>query len=199
MLGARPASLLVAPALAAFVMYGLVTVEPRYVAPFALLLFAGLVPPWATDDLSRRLRVGFAVGAVAMLPLVVHQLRVDAAYWRGSAQARANVVAALGARGVGAGSRLGFIGEAYDAYWARRGRFRFVALVPSAEAGRFWALDSAGRAAVVEHMRARGAVAVVAEAPPVGLSVAGWRRLPPAGVPTPDLIVSGEVNASAER
>ena len=49
LLATRPSPLLVVPALAALALYALVLVQSRYVAPFALLLFAGLVPPWATD------------------------------------------------------------------------------------------------------------------------------------------------------
>lgn len=196
---ARPSAVLVVPALAALGMYALVTIQPRYVASFALLAFAGLVPPWAVDALTRRVRIGFAVGAVAALPLVAYQARVDATYWRGTEQARANVVAALAARGIGPGSRLGFIGEAYDAMWARQGRLRFVTLVPSAEAGRFWALDADGRAAVIAHMRAQGASAVIAEAPPLGVDVDGWQPLPSAGVPKAELLVAGFVAGSAPR
>jgi len=189
LLAMRPAPVLVVPALAALALYALVLVQSRYVAPFALLLFAGLVPPWATDALSRRLRVGFAVGAVASLPLIAYQARVDGSYWHGSAQQRANVVAALAARGVGSGSRIGFIGEAYDARWARTARLRFVSLVPLVEAPRFWELDPGGRAAVLSHMRQQGAQAIVAEAPPLGVDLGGWERLPSAGVPRSELIV----------
>ena len=185
----RPSPTLVVPALAALALYALVLVQSRYVAPFALLLFAGLVPPWATDALSRRLRVGFAVGAIASLPLIAYQARVDDSYWRGSAQARANVVAALAARGVGPGSRIGFIGESYDALWARAARLRFVSLVPLVEAPRFWELDPVGRAGVLLHMRQQGAQAIVAEAPALGVNIDGWERLPSAGVPRPELIV----------
>ena len=181
--------MLVVPALTALALYGLVLVQSRYVAPFALLLFAGLVPPWATDALSRRLRAGFAVGAVASLPLIAYQARVDGSYWHGSAQARANVVAALAARGVGPGSRIGFIGEAYDALWARTARLRFVSLVPLAEAPRFWELDPVGRAAVLLHMRQQGAQAIVAEAPALGVDLGGWEPLPSAGVPRSELIL----------
>jgi hypothetical protein len=172
-------------------MYALVLVQSRYVAPFALLLFAGLVPPWLRDDLSRRIRLGFAVGAVAGIPLVAHQVRVDATYWRGSATSRSSVVAALAARGIGPGTRIGFIGEAYDALWARQARLRFVSLVPSAEAPRFWELDAGHRAAVLAHMQQHGAEAIVAESPAAGTSIEGWERLPSAGVPRPELIVYG--------
>jgi hypothetical protein len=81
------------------------------------------------------------------------------------------------------------VGEAYDALWARRGHYRFVSVVPSAEADRFWALDAAARARVMTHMRERGAVAIVAEAPVMGINTAGWEPLPPAGKPKPSLIV----------
>jgi hypothetical protein len=161
------------------------------VAPFALLLFAGLVPPWVTDDLSRRIRLGLAAGAVAGIPLVAHQVRVDAAFWRGSAKSRTNVVSALAARGIGPGSRIGFIGEAYDALWARQARLRFVSVVPSMEAERFWELDTAHRATVLAHMQEHGAEAIVAESPALGVNIDGWERLPSAGVPRSELIVYG--------
>ena len=189
LLAMRPSVMLVVPALAALALYALVLVQSRYVAPFALLLFGGLVPPWVTDTLSRRLRAGFAVGAVAGLPLIAYQARVDGSYWHGSAQTRANVVTALAARGVGPGSRIGFIGEAYDALWARTARLRFVSLVPLAEAPRFWELDPGGRAAVLLHMRQQGAQAIVAEAPALGVNVDGWEPLPSAGVPRSELIL----------
>ena len=188
-LATRPSLILVVPALAALVMYALVLVQARYVAGFALLLFAGLVPPWATDALSRRLRLGFAVGAVAALVLVAYQPRVDATYWRGTARTRANVVDALASRGIGPGTRIGFIGEAYDAYWARTARLRFVSLLPLAETQSFWNLDAAGRAAVLRHMQQYGAQAIIAESPSLGVNIDGWERLPSAGVPRSELIV----------
>ena len=190
-LATRPVVVLVLPALAVLATYALVLVQDRYVAPFALLLFAGLVPPWTTDDLSRRVRTGLATGAVIAAALVLHRARVDATYWRGSAASRSNVVAALAARGITPGSRVGFIGEAYDALWARQARIRFVSLVPLAEAERFWDLDTAGRAAVLAHMRDNGATAIIAESPALGVNIDGWERLPSAGVPRSELIVYG--------
>lgn len=189
LLAMRPSPILVVPALAVIAVYMLVLVQSRYVAPFALLLFAGLSPPWATDALSRRLRAGLAVGALAALLAITYQARIDASYWRGSTRTRANVVAALAARGVGPGSRIGFIGEAYDATWARTARLRFVSLVPLAETQRFWELDAGRRAAVLLHMQQHGAQAIVAESPAAGVNIDGWERLPSAGVPRPDLIV----------
>jgi hypothetical protein len=187
----RPSAILVVPSLAALAMYALVLVQSRYVASFALLLFAGLVPPWAMDAVSRRVRRGLAVGALASIPLVAHETRVDATYWRGTARTRANVVAALAARGIGPRSRVGFIGEAYDALWARPARLRFVSLVPSTEAERFWELDATRRAAVLAHMQQHGADAIIAESPALGVDIEGWERLPSAGVPRSELIVYG--------
>ncbi|HEX6052930.1 MAG TPA: hypothetical protein VFZ21_26870 [Gemmatimonadaceae bacterium] len=195
----HPAWVLVAPALAACAMYALILVQTRYVAPFALPLFAGLVPPWAVDDLTRRLRRGFAVGAVAVLPLVLHQVKVDTAAWRGSASVRESFVAALAARGIGPGTRLAFIGEAYDAHWARLGRLRFVTLLPRAEAPRFWHQDEVGRAKVLDGMTRAGAQAIIAESPVPGMSFAGWQRLPPAGAPSPELLLYGASAGVAQR
>jgi len=126
---------------------------------------------------------------VVALALIAHQMRVDATYWQGSARARTNVVTALSARGITPGTRLGFIGDAYDALWAREARLRFVSLVPRAEAAHFWALGPADRARVLAHMRAEGARAVVAEAPALGVDTSGWMELPPAGVPRSELMV----------
>ena len=123
------------------------------------------------------------------LALIAHQVRVDNTYWQGSARARTNVVSALAARGVTPGTRLGFVGEAYDALWAREARLRFVSVVPQAEAASFWALGASDRARVLAHMRAQGAGAVVAEAPALGVDTAGWVQLPSAGVPKAELMV----------
>jgi hypothetical protein len=180
-------------------MYALVLVQTRYIAPFVLLLFAGLVPPWAGDDLSRRLRTGFAVGAVALVPLMVHQVKVDATFWRGSAPVRANFVAALQVRGIGPGSRLGFIGDAYDAHWARQARVRFAVLLPRPEAPKFWRLDAAGRSRVLDRMVRSGTQAIVAETPPLGVDTAGWETLPSAGVPQPELLLYRSPSAVARR
>ena len=195
----QPAWVIVIPALAACAMYALILVQTRYVAPFALPLFAGLVPPWAIDNLSRRLRRGFAVGAVAVVPLVLHQVKVDTAVWRGSASVRESFVAAFAARGIGPGTRIAFIGDAYDAHWARLGGLRFVTLLPRAEAPRLWHLDEAERAKVLDGMTRSGAQAIIAESPVPGMSFAGWQRLPPAGAPSPELLLYGAATGVAQR
>jgi len=198
-LAMRPAWVVVVPALAACAMYGLVLVQTRYIAPFVLVLILGLVPAWAADDLSRRLRAGLAVGALAALPLVAHQVKVDTAYWRGSADIRAKLVEALAARGVGPGARLGYIGEAYEAYWARTGRMRFVTLLPRAEAPRFWQLGETERAAVIERMTRAGADAIIAEAPSSGVSTTGWEPLPEPGKSSPPLLLYATTQGVARR
>lgn len=185
----RPEPLLVIPALAGLAMYALLLVQDRYVAPFLVLLFIGLVPPWAVDELSRRVRAGCAAGAIVLLPLIAHQARVETAYWQGSEHARTQLLTALAERGVKAGARLGYIGDAYDALWARQGRFRFVTLLPRQEAPRFWDLGPAERAGVLAHMWEQGAGAVIAETPAAGVNTDGWESLPSAGVPRAELMV----------
>ena len=193
-LGLRPNAVLVVPALAALAMYALVLVQSRYVAPFAVLLVLGLVPPSSVDELSRRLRIGLATGAVAAVLSVIYQLRTDAPFWSGSASARANVVSALQARGIGAGTRLGFIGDAYDALWAHQAGVRFSVLLPRAEARRFWDLDAAARERILDQMRARGAAVILAERPAPGVGTEGWESLPPGGPPGPALMVRADAS-----
>jgi hypothetical protein len=116
-------------------------------------------------------------------------MRVDTTYWDGSARLRANVVSALATRGITSGARLGYIGDAYDALWAREGRFRFVTLLPRAESPRFWDLSAVERERVLAHMREQGAAAIIAEAPALGVNTDGWEPLPSAGVPRAELMV----------
>ncbi len=188
----RPSPVLVVPALLTLAMYALVLVQPRYVAPFAVLLVLGLVPPAAADELSRRVRIGLATGAVAGVMSVMYQLRVDTPVWRGSAALRTTIVSALTERGVGAGTRVGYIGDAYDALWAHQAGVRFVSVLPRAEARRFWALDEAGRQRVLDHMRGRGASVIIAEAPPPGAPRDGWEDLPTPGPPGPGVVVRAD-------
>ena len=115
--------------------------------------------------------------------------------WRGSAAARANVVSALNARGVGAGTRIGFIGDAYEALWAHQAGVRFSVLLPRAEAPRFWSLDSASRDRIIEQMRSRGATVILAERPAPGVPTDGWESLPPGGPPGPALMVRADPRA----
>jgi hypothetical protein len=122
---------------------------------------------------------------------MAHQARVDATAWRGSAESRATLVAALAARGVAPGTRIGFIGEAYDALWARPARLRFASLLPLAESSSFWALRPAARATIIAHMQQHGAKVVIAERPALGVNTDGWEPLPSAGAPRPELIVYG--------
>jgi hypothetical protein len=42
---------------------------------------------------------------------------------------------------------------------------------------------------VLAHMRDRGATAIIAESPALGVDIDGWTRLPSAGVPRSELIV----------
>ena len=195
----QPVWMLVVPAIAACAMYALVLVQTRYIAPFVLLLMVGLVPPWADDELSRRLRRGLAVGATAMLPLVFHQISVDTRAWGGSARLRSQFAAALAARGVAPGTRVGFIGDAYNAFWARQARVRFVTLMPRSEGERFWRLSAPARAAVLDGMTRAGAQAVIAEPPPIGVSADGWDSLPTPGFPASDLLLYRPVAGVASR
>jgi hypothetical protein len=194
----EPEAALVLWALAAFGLYALVHVLPRYIAPFVLLFWAGILagirfpsaPPYA-----RFASVSMMVLAGAVwVNLVAFNLdgvrRVtgfeplsESASQPGQeevAHHSANhpeIAAALADLGLGRGDKVGFIGYSYTEYWARLARLSIVAEIQPQEAGDFWSAPPGRQAAVLAAFAGTGAAAVVAE--PVSLEAlpAGWQAV----------------------
>jgi hypothetical protein len=186
-------------AMAAFGLYSLVYVEARYVAPFVVLFWAGLL-------LRLRFPQGAAAGRLAQAGAVLLSLFVwvnlGALHLDGLRQvtgftpldetaptdAEAGIPAvdhpaladALAELGLRPGDRIGVIGYAYSAYWARLARLRIVAEVHWHDQARFWKAPDAVRAAALEAFAAAGAIAVVAE-PAAVESPAGWLPIADSG------------------
>lgn len=173
------------PAIAALAMYSLVYVEGRYIAPFVLLLWFGLLagvrlppgPGW------RRVGAGAALG-VAVLALgqtawstAMDFRRYDARDFDGRLHAR--IADRLWSLGVQPGDRLGVIGSAFNAArWARLARVQVIAEMPEPEKQDFWAADPATERRVMAAFCSTGCDGVVAQyVPPEGLGP-GWTPLP---------------------
>jgi membrane-associated protease RseP (regulator of RpoE activity) len=184
----RQFAALTLPASAALVMYGLVWVQPRYIAPFIVLLalggFCGL--PFPHDRLSRTLLAGASVALATVLatPLLVGLL-LNAAVLvlqSGSAGRPAHVqwqvAEALRQNGLREGDAVAGLGGELPPYWARIARVRVVAEIPSREdAARFWASDSSERARVTALLEATGARGVVTNGIPSWARRDSWRAL----------------------
>jgi hypothetical protein len=159
------------PALFALGLYSLVHIQGRYVAPFLTLAGLGLLCGLrlAVARVGRYvplllLGVWLPVGALA-----VSLVGRAAAGVRGGEGASAHadwaVAQELARHGVGPGSRVAVVGDAFECGWARLGGVRIVAQVGRSDAPRYWA-DVGRRRAVHEAFRRAGAVAAVARSAP---------------------------------
>ncbi|MGD9901842.1 MAG: hypothetical protein AB7U83_00125 [Vicinamibacterales bacterium] len=192
--GVRQQWTLLVPALAGLGLYSMVSVFPRYIAPFLVLLWLGVLLGLRVGPRPRfRLVASWGAAAVALL-LAVHLARevgpraVDGALdlWHGDDRAEHTlwqVADGLGAHGIRAGDRvailhpdparaswIGAIG------WARLGRVRIVAEVPPEHAASYWAASIETRQRVHRALEAAGARAVVTMRPP-GHPGAEWHPI----------------------
>jgi hypothetical protein len=181
--------------LVALSLYVLVYVEGRYVAPFIVLLWAGLL-------LSVRLRpaagngawlTAAATGVAAALAINVGAFHLDGfnALTRIAPVVRAGpvsrtvrpsarpsaVAAELQRLGLERGDSIGVIGEAIAATWARLGRLRIVADVEPAQVEAFWAGTADQQQTVLNAFLEAGVHAVVAEPPSDGSVPGDWTRV----------------------
>lgn len=195
--------MLVAWSLAAFGLYSLVHIEARYVAPFVVLFWVGILARlrFPEGPVSGRLATAGAVLLALFVWINLAALHLDGVQRvtgftpleESARQPGSNPVGQgahsvddpaiareLARLGLAAGDRVGIIGYAYSAYWARLARLRIIAEIHWADQARFWGAPDATRAAALESFAAAGAVAVVAEPPP-GERPAGWQEIADTG------------------
>ncbi len=164
---------LLVPAAAAFVMYGLVHVEPRYLAPFVTLLWMGLVGGARMGEAqAEAVKVAAVVVAVVGLGALLRGSMTQAP------ERYSRAVAELQGAGVRAGDRLGLIGlPSPDVVWARLARARVVAHIPGESAGDYWEGPVERRAQVrraFEKVGVRALLTAKLDPPP---AEEPWRRV----------------------
>ena len=197
-----PALALSAWSMFALVYYGLVYAESRYVAPFVLLLWAGVLAHirLPAGEWQRRMLgaggvllalffwvniaalnleglgklIGYASQRHGQQPATTTMTQT---FETGAVADHPAIAQALRTRyGLEANTPVAFVGYSYYAYWARLARLRIIAEVRPEEFERFWTADGAVRDAVLAEFTASGARVVVSE--PVGADLArGWDRL----------------------
>jgi hypothetical protein len=165
---------------AAFSMYGLVHVEPRYVGPF-LVLFWMTIYRALMFRVNKRLSLALcaAVLLTVMLPFTATlagqsvQIATDLVHPRRPEYE----IAALGLRDLGlrSGDRLAIVGYAYDCYYARYDRLRVVAQIP--DANEFWRLSPAELKLLEERLTSIGVKAVVVKNRPDVSALVGWKDI----------------------
>jgi hypothetical protein len=161
--------------------YLLVVVQARYIAPFALLFWAAMLPGVSLPDspMSRRLITTATVAAIATLAVSMIGTaacqRMKGCY--GSAHPQWEVAEGLRQMGVRPGDKVASIGLPAVAYWARLGRVSVVAEIPEVAADTFWLADPSVQSQVIETIAKTGAKLIVADKVPPFVSPAGWRRI----------------------
>lgn len=184
-------------ALACFAMYSLVFVTERYLGPFLVLFWAGLLSYWRLERSPSAERLSKGAGVIMVLAVLANVAALNAEGFASIAGLKPPVEAAarsqfsdgpsaspvvvahaLKEAGVQKGTDLGLIGYGFTSHWAYLAGVRIVAEMIPEEAADFRAADEETRAAVLEAFRVSGASWVVAEVAPAGRPEAeGWRPL----------------------
>ncbi|MGH7380694.1 MAG: hypothetical protein ACREKR_00495 [Candidatus Methylomirabilales bacterium] len=183
---------LLIPAIAALGMYSLVHVEPRYVAAFVVLfwagLFSGVALPESPD--SSRLVAWVTIAMVTTMMIAIGGITVRKAYsaYRdlmegedASAHVHWQVADGLNRLGVQPGDRVAVIGwGSWMSPWARLARVQIVAEIPHAgrfqEGDKFWTADHSVKSEVINTLARTGAKVIVAQVPS-SASTSGWQRI----------------------
>ena len=175
---------LLVPGLTAPCLYLLISVEPRYVAPFLLLVLLGLFPgiflPNGKDAAKRTVISTVLVAASLMAFTALLVLYHLAGFPRGdTGELWVQVGTSLNTAGVQPGEDVAIIGDSSDGCrWARMARVRIVAQVLREDVGAFWRVsDPRVKADVYDAFVRSGAKAVVAEKIPPSDAFADWQRL----------------------
>jgi len=173
------------PAIAALGMYALVRVEPRYVSAFVALLWISL---FAAVKLPEKVQE-FALWAVVATVLttgvgVLHGGMVDLhSILRRAPSEQAEVAEGLHKLGFARGQSLATIGIPRDSfYWARLAGVRVISEIPTLNVNQYWFGPPATQERVRSLFVQAGAVALVTDAMPEGISLqesglSGWGRI----------------------
>jgi 4-amino-4-deoxy-L-arabinose transferase-like glycosyltransferase len=174
---------LLVPGVVAVCLYLLVSVEPRYIAPFLVLVLLGLLPGILLQnpkDAAERTAISAVVIASSLMVLsalfVVYHL---AGFPRGETLGVfVQVGESLNRAGVLPGEDVALIGDSSDGCrWARMGRVRVVAQILREDTGDFWKAPESVKAEVYDAFEKAGAKAVVAEETPSADGFSDWQKL----------------------
>jgi len=182
---------LLTPALAALVMYSLVHVEQRYIAPFVVLLYMALFSGVRLPDSqeSKRLLKAIMMTILVMFFIYISPSTTHAAYltaqdlFKGEASRRNvpwQVADGLKRIGVQPGDKVALIiaGDPYDSsMWARLDRLRIIAEVPTGDADDFWTASSSVKNQVLQTFARAGAKLVVTDKSPTLATADGWQKI----------------------
>jgi len=177
---------LLIPSLAAILMYLLIHVESRYVAPFAAIILVGSaagVDAVRFKNRTAAIIILVAAIGVSIFPATFSALQSNAAdLIAGRNTGDGYVLAAQQAKicGVEAGDKIASVGRAndYAAIWARLTKTRIVAeIYEPKDVEYFWQADKTVKEKVFRAFAESGAKFIVARNVPAFVVGEGWQRL----------------------
>jgi hypothetical protein len=184
---------LLIPAVCAFILYGLVYVETRYLGPFVVLVCAELLAglPQSNAFMGRRLMsvIGlimllFLLGTIAaanlegIFDLTEHRgIRQQASVQDTRPTWPGEVAEKLHRLGIRQGDKVAVIGYAFDSFWARLARVKIVAEMVNSDKDPSWLDDGGLQSQVIQAFASTGAKAIVAENVPSHASLSNWHRV----------------------
>ncbi len=169
------------PLVAAFGMFALVHVEPRFVGGFGLMLLMRVLArvrfgkPVDKGELSGLASVIILAPALAIVISTGKNLEDIA---RPATFEQWEVARGVHEMGIPPGTAVGYIGTGLGAYWAHLAGARIIAEIPDNEQPRFVAADAARRQQVLALFSSVGARAVVTRNADAANPTDGWRQIP---------------------
>lgn len=177
---------LILPSLFGLGMYAIVSVHPRYVAGYIVLLWLGLFSSIHLPDTQENKRtieiVAIAVSIVVVLSssltLIVDTYGEFRKNLSGTSSfVSADVAEGLQKMGIEPGSKVSNIGYSFEAYWARLDRAKIVSEITADDANAFWKSDKDVRNQAYKKFSETGALIVVTENPPEWANLDGWNEI----------------------
>lgn len=165
--------------------YALIQIQPRFIAPFLVILllglFAGVRLP--KEEGIRMIRSVVMVVVVFLLVPLILGSALKAI--RGSANDHVNTARFLGEIGLKPGDTVGAIGGSFDGYaafWARIARVTIVAEIPSGDHLLFWSASKELRQEVMDTFARTGVRMVIADLVPSAITrkdslSEGWQQI----------------------
>jgi len=170
--------ILMFPAITGLSMYTIIYVLPRYVAPFIVLFWLGILSSIHLhySEESKRLLKNIAILIVSVTVIITatHLLkRKDSP----PSLTQIQVASELNKMGISPGDKVASIGYSFPHFWARLARVKIVAEMPSEDAKLFWKSDSNVQSKVIDAFRSTGAKVIVTGLMPREIPQPGWEKI----------------------
>src|SRR6266851_1574396 len=184
--------ILLVPAAAGLTLYALTWPEWRYLGAFVVLVWLAVFLAASAPESHQLLRPGATVSTILAGTLMLQMVTSvpGLVTERSSNEEYGHLLTVLPALGVSPGSKVGFIGSSFSAYWAHLARVRIVAEIPDVRwdpglrkaerptaADRFWGMEPSARAGAMGAFVRIGVKAVLACGNRGQVGDSGWQRI----------------------